>query len=409
MRPDASFPRVLRRLLAALCLIGAVAVSCTPAPSPTAPAPIAEAGEDNVGGNAPKPTQGRDADRNPTPRPIPASSLQPSSEVVLDGVLLPAALSFAPDGRLFFVEVNAGRIRVASGRQLQEEPFATLPVQQASESGLLGLAIDPDFARNRYVHAFYSEPHPSKPEQGVRNRVVRFTERDGIGTDMTAILGDLPNNRKGGVLAHQGGAMAFGPDGKLYVTIGDTGRAKRQEPQDPASLAGKVLRVNPDGSIPADNPFPGSPVFALGFRNPWGIAFHPKTGALFATENGDLSHDEVNLVRAGGNYGWPLAEGAKGDPRFVDPVWDSGPGKASRHGMVGLTFYNGTLFPELQDELLFCHFKDGSLYRVPLEPPRHDRFGAISRLAKDCRLSVSVGPEGAIYYSSVNQIMRLVP
>jgi Glucose / Sorbosone dehydrogenase len=239
-------------------------------------------------------------------------------------------LNFAPDGRLFFVEVNAGRIRVANGMELQSEPMATLAVQQAAESGLLGLALDPEFSKNHFVYAYYSEGDRSDPSRGIRNRVVRFTERDGIAGEMTPILDNLPVSSTGAEDAHQGGALLFGPDGRLYVSVGETGNPAAS--QDLASLAGKILRVNADGSIPPDNPFPGSPVFAFGFRNPWGMVFHPKTGALFATENGNKAHDEINLVTAGGNYGWPKVDGINDDPKYEDPIWDSGHGRDARNG-----------------------------------------------------------------------------
>jgi glucose/arabinose dehydrogenase len=410
------------RRLSVLVLVGAVvAAACAPAASPASDR-AAESGARREATPVRKPTptkEPRAGERAAVPAREPIrfgdgqEPVSPKAEVVLENVLLPAALSFAPDGRIFFAEVNAGRIRVARDRELQSEPFATLAVQQASESGLLGLALDPDFGRNGFVYAFYSEPDPKEPKRGTRNRVVRFTERNGVGADLTAILGDLPNNPKGGELAHQGGAIAFGPDGKLYVSLGDTGRQKGRVAQDLESLAGKILRVNPDGSVPADNPFPGSPVFALGLRSSWGLAFHPRTGALFASDNGNLDHDEVNLIRPAGNYGWPEATGAKGNGRFDEPIWDSGSGKTSRHGMVGLTVYGGALFPQLRDELLFCTFNDGVAHRATLEPPGYDRIRAIGDLAPertgDCRLGIAVGPEGAIYLSSLNQVVRLTP
>ena len=383
--------RRLARLFIPLLLMGALSSACAPPPAPTSTPAAKE-----------KETQ---RSRQPT-RTRQQTPVQPSTELVVEGVVLPAALRFAPDGRLFFIEVNAGRIRVAHERSLQPAPFATLPVLQGSESGLLGLALDPEFASNRFVYAYYSEAEPSSPSVGVRNRVVRFTEQAGEGIDLTPILDHLPVNAVGGVDAHQGGAMAFGPDGKLYVSVGDVGNPDLA--QDPSSPAGKILRVNPDGSVPSDNPLPGSPVFALGFRNSWGLAFHPTTGELFATDNGNKAHDEVNLVRPGGNYGWPLVEGPSDDPGLVDPIWDSGDEEGSRLGIVGLTLYTAALFPELQDELLFCAFRTGTMRRLSFEPPGHERVRETGRLAQDCRLDVTVGPDGAIYFSSVNQILRLV-
>lgn len=340
----------------------------------------------------------------PAASAAPNEQALPAPEVFLDGVMLPAALNFAPDGRLFFVEVNAGRIRVARSGFLQPAPFATLTVQQEGESGLLGLALDPAFFTNGFVYAFYSEGDPVVPELGLRNRLVRFTDRDGEGVDMTVLLDDLPVGRtrdRGD--AHQGGALAFGPDGKLYVSLGDTGT--RALAQDLSSLAGKILRLNSDGSVPDDNPFPGSPIFALGFRNVWGLAFHPRTGALWASENGSDSYDEIDLIRPGGNYGWPVVEGRSNRSEFVSPVWDTGRGQS--FGMVGLSVYSGATFPDLQDSLMFCTFRDGTLHRLTLRPPEYERAQNSAKIGSNCRLGVTVGSDGAIYYASVNQILRV--
>ena len=134
---------------------------------------------------------------------------------------------------------------------------------------------------------------------------------------MTVIVDDLPI----GASIHNGGRIAFGPDGKLYVTIGDTSRPETA--QDAEALKGKILRYNPDGSILADNPIPGSPVYALGLRNPFGLAFRPETGELFATDNGPAGNDELNVIRAGANYGWPEAVGLTTDTRFTNPIFIS--------------------------------------------------------------------------------------
>ena len=327
-------------------------------------------------------------------------------EVYLEGLQLPAALAFAPDGRLFLVEVNAGRVRIARDGVLQERPVATSPVQQGSESGLLGLTLDPDFTTNHYVYVYYSEADPAQPQHGRRNRVVRFVEHEGVATELTPILDDLPINEAGAMDAHQGGALIFGPDGKLYVTIGDTGRSALA--QDPATPVGKVLRVNPDGSVPADNPFPGSPVFALGLRNPWGLAVHPRTGAIYVSDNGNKSHDRIVLLRPGANYGWPVVEGPSDDSRFTPAVWDSGAGADARNGMTALIVYDGAMFPEYRDALFFCAFRTGKLRRLTLGGPALDRVEAQQRLDTECRLGMTQGPDGAIYASSIDKVLRLV-
>lgn len=327
------------------------------------------------------------------------------SEVYLSGLQLPSALAFAPDGRLFMVEVNAGRVRVARDGVLQEQPVATFPVQQGSESGLLGLALDPDFGTNRYVYAYYSEADPARPSQGLRNRVVRFVERDGQASDVTPIVDNLPINEGGGVDAHQGGALGFGPDGKLYVTIGDTGRSELA--QDPASLAGKVLRVNPDGSVPLDNPFAGSPVYALGVRNPWGFAVHPETGGIYLSENGNKAHDKVLLLRPGANYGWPVVETVENEPSFTPQVWDSGASPDSRNGMTGLMIYGGSMFPEYKGTLFFCAFRTGKLKWLSLAGSGREYADDQRRLDAECRLGVTEGPDGAMYASTIDKVLRL--
>jgi aldose sugar dehydrogenase len=326
-------------------------------------------------------------------------------QVYLSGLQLPAAPAFAPDGRLFLVEVNAGRVRVGKDGILQPQPVATFPVQQGSESGLLGLALDPDFAANRYVYVYYSEADPARPSHGLRNRVVRFVERDGRASDVVPILDNLPINEGGAVDAHQGGALGFGPDGKLYVTIGDTGRPELA--QDLTSLAGKVLRVNPDGSVPLDNPFPGSPVYALGVRNLWGFAVHPKTGGIYLSDNGNKAHDKVLLLRPGANYGWPVVETVEAHSPFTPAVWDSGDSADSRNGMTGLMIYDGSMFPEHQGTLFFCAFRTGKLKWLALAGAGLEYADGQGRLDTECRLGLTQGPDGAMYASTIDKVLRL--
>jgi glucose/arabinose dehydrogenase len=229
---------------------------------------------------------------------------------VVEHAAFPTNLAFAPDGRAFYTEKDTGRIRVidASGA-LRPAPFATLPVDaSANEMGLLGLALHPDFDTRPWVYAYYSA------DDG-HNHLVRIPaggDRGGAPEDLLTLL----STQNGW---HNGGDLAFGADGLLYVAVGEghvSGRA-----QDRASVGGKILRLEDDGSIPADNPFgPDSPVYAMGIRNSFGICVAPD-GTVWETENGPSEWDEVNRIDAGANYGWPLHLGPGDAAGFTPPVF----------------------------------------------------------------------------------------
>lgn len=244
-------------------------------------------------------------------------------QVVASGLEAPWAVDLTPDNRLFVTE-RPGRVRViffGQGGGLRPEPWATLNVsaQTGAERGLLGIAIDPDFARNGFVYIYYSYAVGG----GSQNRLVRMRDDNGRGVEETILLDNIP----GGSI-HDGGRVKFGPDGKLYVTTGDAGNSANA--QDMRSLGGKILRLEKDGKVPADNPTAGSPVYSFGHRNVEGIAWHPDTKALYQTEHGpsgvfpECCHDEVNLIVAGANYGWPTVRGIARDARFRDPLLESG-------------------------------------------------------------------------------------
>ena len=331
------------------------------------------------------------------PAPVGRDPVVPP-RVYVDGVALPVGLQFAPDGRLFFGEVNAGRVRIVEAGVLRPEPFATFDVARGKEHGLLGVTLDPRFAENRYVYVYYTVPKRSgKPDF---NRVVRLTERNGEGTDLQVVFDRIPADVKG---SHNGGRLLFGPDGKLYVGTGAPGDESTGA-QKPNVLEGKILRLNPDGSVPPDNPTPGSPVYALGLRNPYGIDVHPQTGRLYAIDNGPKGYDELNLIRPGANYGSPVVLGAPGDARFVDPLWHSG---ADRPGLSGLAFYVGQQLTEYRGDLFFCLWNSGLLRRVRLASPEYERIEQTEDLAVDCRLDVANGPDGALYTAGLTRISRL--
>ena len=381
---------------AALAVVAlSLAIACSPAaPAPTERAPAVRLRAPTP---TPKPPPTPEPRSHNTPTPVAQLPADIRLTQLLDELQLPTALSFAPDGRLFFTEVKKGMVRLmdADG-SLRPDAFATLKITRRTEQGVLGLALDPNFPANHYVYVFYTQA-VANGEEPQANRVVRFVDRDGIGTDRTIILDDLP----AGICCHNGGRMGFGPDGKLYVTLGDNNNTERA--QNMNRLHGKILRVNPDGSVPADNPFPGSPIFALGFRNPWGLAFHPRTGVPYVTENGEVGHDELNRVVAGGNYGASEVDGIANDPRFVDPIWES---ELARLAPTGATFYTGRTMPEYQNDFLFCAFNTGDLTRMRLGGPNYDQVLEQEVLAKVCYLDVANGPDGALYLASLTGIYR---
>lgn len=319
----------------------------------------------------------------------------PRVELVARGLDTPWAVAFAPDGRTFITE-RPGQIRVIQDGRLRPEPVATLPVTSLGESGLMGLALDPGFSTNRFLYVCYTHTGFG----GLRNRIVRLVEREGTARQDRVLLDNIP-----GGWIHDGGRVKFGPDGKLYVTTGDA--ADPPIAQDLRSLGGKILRLNPDGSIPADNPFPGSPVWSLGHRNPQGLAWHPGTGKLFATEHGTSVHDEINIIQPGKNYGWPTVIGPAGDPRFVDPILTFTPNIAPS----GASFA-GPRYPNWQGDLFFVTLRGRHLHRVVLVAPdfarvqSHERLldGAFGRLR-----DIVQGPDGALYLLTNNRDGRGTP
>jgi glucose/arabinose dehydrogenase len=312
----------------------------------------------------PIPTSAASATASPTPTPSPrvGAAVVENVQLVAAGLRAPWAVDLAPDGRLFVTE-RAGRVRIVQlgpGGGLRLEPWATLPASTSGdgEKGLLGIAIDPAFATSGFVYLYYSY---AAPNGATRNKLVRMRDANGRGVEEAALLDGIP-----GANNHDGGRVRFGPDGKLYVTTGDAENGANA--QNAASLAGKVLRLNKDGSIPSDNPTAGSPVWSLGHRNVQGIAWHPDTGDLYETEHGpsgtfpECCNDEVNLIVPGGNYGWPAARGAAGDQRFRDPVIDSG--RLETWAPSGAAF--ATKPGPLRGSLLFATLRGQHLHRVVL-------------------------------------------
>lgn len=225
-------------------------------------------------------------------------------EVLVSNLDTPWAIDFLPNNNLIFTE-RPGRINIFDGKNTIN--VAQIPISEVQESGLLGLAVDPDFEDNNFIYLFYSYKKDGK----TLNRISRFTLTKNKISDEFILLDAFP-----GAWFHNGGRLKFGPDGKLYATTGDA--AIPALSQDLTSFAGKILRLNKDGTIPEDNPF-NSLIYSYGHRNPQGIDWNPATKKLFAAEHGPGKSDEINLIDAGKNYGWP-EKCADQSNKFISPL-----------------------------------------------------------------------------------------
>ncbi len=345
-------------------------------------------------------------------------------ETVAEGLNKPWAIAFLPDGRMLVTE-KPGRLRIVTAQGALSEPVSGLPeVDARDQGGLLDVALDPDFATNNLVYWSYAEPR-------------------GNGTNATAVArgelvetGDAPRVENVQVIfqqqpamdstKHFGSRLVFDGQGHLYVTLGErsilAGRAQAQQMD---SALGKIVRINHDGSIPQDNPFVGQAgvrpeIFAAGVRNVQSAALHPETGKLWEIEHGARGGDELNIIEAGENYGWPtiaygleysgqpIGEGLTAKEGLEQPAyyWDPVIGPS------GMAFYQGDLFPAWQGSLFVGALRDKHLVRLTLDGERvtgEDRL--LVDLGERIR-EVEVGPDGAIYVatdSEQGKILKLVP
>ena len=326
-----------------------------------------------------------------------------STEAVLRGLEAPWAIDFAPDGRIFLTE-RPGRIRIARDGQLQTAPWMTLEVADVSEAGLLGLALDPQFAQNRFVYVAYT--YRSATGRLV-NRLVRLRDDPATGR---GTLDRVLMDEVAGAPNHDGGRVRFGPDGRLYWTMGD---AQQQDlAQDRASPNGKILRLNADGTIPGDNPLPNSPVYSIGHRNPQGLSWQPGTRRLYATEHGPSGgqgccRDEVNYIEPGGNYGWPVITGDERRDGMLPPVIHSGTSLTWAPG--GAAFVSRGPWA---GSLVFTGLRGQALYRVvldPNDPRRVVNFETLFERQFGRLRDVVDGPDGALYILTSNRDRRGSP
>ncbi|MDN5845577.1 MAG: PQQ-dependent sugar dehydrogenase [Candidatus Nitrosocosmicus sp.] len=266
-----------------------------------------------------------------------------------------------PDDRIFISEKNTGKIKIMKDGILLDKPFAVINDSYVGwEQGLLGLALDPEFKENHFVYLYYTSTN-GEGNYPV-NKVIRLTEKDNVAINTTVLLDNLP----AGIGYHSGGALGFGPDNKLYITVGDA--TEEEHTQSNSSLLGKILRINKDGTIPSDNPIPNSPIYTLGHRNMFGIAFDNKDNIGIVTENGDELYDEINIIKKGGNYGYPIFQLPNIAPELSNSTLDIKPLRAYLYpqGPTQALYYVGDTYSALKDNFLFGTYT-GDIYGIHVD------------------------------------------
>ena len=332
-----------------------------------------------------------------------------SETQIATGISSATAMAFAPDGRIFVCQ-QGGSLRVIKNGILQSTPFVSITVNSSGERGLLGVAFDPGFASNQYVYVYYTATTPA-----IHNRISRFTASGDVAVPGSEVV-ILELNDLSSATNHNGGAIHFGPDGKLYAAVGEN--ATGSNAQTLNNLLGKILRLNSDGTIPADNPFFNTAtgnnraIWALGLRNPFTFAFQPGTGRMFINDVGQDTWEEINDGIAASNYGWPDTEGPTGNPQYRSPLFYYGNGASSSTtgcAITGGAFYNPSnpTFPaEYVGDYFFADFCSGWIRRY--DP----NAGSVSDFATGISgpVDLIVRPDGSLYYlarSSGGSIFRI--
>ncbi|MET0423163.1 MAG: PQQ-dependent sugar dehydrogenase [Actinoplanes sp.] len=312
----------------------------------------------------------------PTPASSASASTPPGApglsapQTIATGLEVPWGLAFLPDGSALVSERDKARIlQIPAGGGDPREVYEISGVDATGEGGLLGIAVDPQYARNKYVYAYFTA--------GNDNRIVRFTLDD----DQPKVIFDGIDKNT----FHNGGRIAFGPDGFLYVGTGDAGDG--QESQDREDVNGKILRITRDGAAAPGNPDEGSPVWSMGHRNVQGLAWD-SDDKMYGIEFGQNTWDEVNVIEPGKNYGWPEVEGKAGNAEYVDPIvqWSTDEASPSGAAVAGDTLYVAGL-------------RGARLWTVPLAggAPKAEFSGEYGRLR-----TVAVAPDGALWLTTSN-------
>ncbi|MGV7226589.1 MAG: PQQ-dependent sugar dehydrogenase [Nitrosopumilus sp.] len=318
--------------------------------------------------------------------PIPLPELNSNSEsdfvsIIAENLDKPRAIAVSDD-RIFVTEKD-GMIRVIQNNTLLESPLATFRASNVFDGGLLGIALHPDFSQNHYLYVFLTYDEDDK----LWNKVLRITESENKLQNAETILDKIP-----GSSFTNGGFIKFGPDKKLYVGTGTVSDASHL-PQDLNSLSGKILRLNDDGTIPDDNPFSNSPIYSLGHRNPQGMTWDDD-GNLFVAEFGPEKNDEINLIQAGKNYGWPEQQ-CSGNENFEDAVLCYDP--SIEPG--GILYYSGESL-DFESSFIMASMRAANLYQLDFEEGLSSQKSILSGIGRV--RDVAEGSDGSLYVITSN-------
>ena len=320
---------------------------------------------------------------DPIPLPEPPSAKLENNFVEILAENLENPRSIAVVDEKIFVAEKDGRIKVIYNNELLDEPLATLRPANVFDGGLLGITTHPDFKNNHFLYVFLTY----EEDGTLWNKVLRITESNNKLQDAITIFDKIP-----GSVFTNGGFLKFGPDGKLYVGTGTVSDSSHL-PQDLDSLAGKILRLNDDGTIPADNPYPNSPVFSLGHRNPQGMAWD-KSGNMYVAELGPEKNDEINLIKAGKNFGWPEQE-CLGNEKYEGAIMCYDPGIEPG----GILFYYGDTI-KLEHSFVMASLRASNLFQLDPEEGLKSQKSILSGVGRI--RDVAQGPDGSLYIITSN-------
>lgn len=316
---------------------------------------------------------------------------------VVGNLSVPWSIVFTGSDRILVAERN-GKVRIVQNNKLANEPLITFPeVSSKAEEGLMGLVLDPNYNRNKYIYACLAYD----TTKGLQDKVVRFKDNGSSASEITTILEGIPAAQY-----HAGCKLKFGPDNKLYITTGDA--TNKTIAQDLNSLGGKILRINADGTIPIDNPTKDSPVWSYGHRNAQGLCWQSSTNQLFSVEHGPSGFDgpgggdEVNIIYKGGNYGWPLVSHEGKKEGTIAPLLVFTPAVAP----AACSFYSSANLPQFKGDLFFAGLKGEGLWRVRFvegDPSQVASFEKMADINMGRLREVIEGPDGNLYFTTSNR------